>query len=247
MNDSDNLPQRAGGKPSPTPEDDNSANETPQDASPQSGVPDDDIPQDDDVPESEDFDNSNPGRQYQIKDYTKYFQYQKQSNWCWIASTVSIWYYYFWVKNSQYKDMTINQAGLYEECTGISVYNAKENSLAPFTPGNQTGNPEVALRKRAMFTADFPNAYRNLQSAREVLKSEISGDRPVIVGLHDLDNGFKHVVVFYGYRVGSDQWCVSDSLGSKVPGALGKSRWLTSEVISNKLVSNMWLTQGPGR
>ncbi|WP_454690127.1 hypothetical protein [Achromobacter aloeverae] len=191
----------------------------------------------------EDFDNSKPEVKYQIQGYAEVFETQEQSNWCWIACACNVGNYYYTTREDNTTRLLkkYTQSRLYKDCTGITPPAVDEMELPPNHVANQTGNPVVSLGGVHAFGSHVKGStILDVEYERQKIQESITRNEPVLMGLGDIiDKKYKHVIVFFGFKVATEEWNISDPM-PQAQGGYGGNVWATTNDLRRKGVLDIF-------
>ncbi|MBS0057667.1 C39 family peptidase [Yersinia sp. Marseille-Q3913] len=158
-------------------------------------------------------------RNYQIPGFKDYFQQQRQTNWCWIATAVSVANFYN--KNPN----TWNQCVVYDKSVdarardnrSACTFDTKANigKLPSNDACNQTGYPKASMDAVGIYVRH--GKFGSPGYVYNDVKTLVDNDQPPIIGLNFTTEraSWKHVVVVFGYTV-DGKWWIADPLKPNV-------------------------------
>ncbi|OKB64734.1 hypothetical protein BHU62_21200 [Serratia marcescens] len=148
---------------------------------------------------------SSPSK-YEIRNFSKYFQPQQQSNWCWIATSVAVANYYA-AEKSVFPVEQSRQCQVYADVVTTGRNACVENQQFPNKlpgthPCNQTGYPDVPMRHLQIFS--HQTLFSTLDpSVTPLILQALEADEPIVIGYNT-----GHAATLYGYDNG--QYLIAD-------------------------------------
>ncbi|QDW33774.1 hypothetical protein FFE93_012340 [Yersinia sp. KBS0713] len=188
--------------------------------------------------------SARPPEKFKIDEFEKYFEMQKQSQWCWIATAVAV--------GNFYESYTVRPNDKTTKWDQIDTYKKLKSTCHTVTTAtplmslgtkdlcNETGNPQTSLQHVFCFVNKYANSTIELPEIKRI----IATGKPVIVGLKKMKQDGTlsyqgHVITLYGYD-GPNTWYVGDPLEGI------KTLLLNKVTAANLAASEFFITKKPG-
>lgn len=152
---------------------------------------------------------------YEIPSFRNYFQQQRQTQWCWVATAVSVANFYAlnnnqWLQCEVYNNTVSDYSRDYNNACEFGIRTLSDDNAC-----NQTGNPEEAMTHAGIFVRR--GIFGQQGYCWDDVINLVNNNQPPIIGLNftGLNGNMKHVIVVFGYR-STGEWLIADPVKTKV-------------------------------